>query len=124
MREILYFALFVIVIFFGWFFYTMNLNGTDLAFQSSDGEWADSEIQFKGRNFKSITFFFHLYKEKCNKPDVVLQRLTPKPEWYEIEHWFNDYNEPKWKIPLVEGNEKKRVQATIRSLFSAIVTMH
>ena len=77
---------------------------TNVKFQSSDKEWADSEVIFKGRNFESILFYFHLYKLKCNKPNVQLQRLTDKPNWYQIEHWLNDYDDLKWQVPLGEGN--------------------
>ena len=68
-------------------------------------QWADSEVTFKGRNFESILFYFHLYKLKCNKPNVELQRLTVKPEWYQIEHWLNNYEDLKWKVPLGVSNE-------------------
>ena len=72
--------------------------GTNVAFQSSDGEWADSEVLYKGRDFEGILFRFELYRTKCS-PQAKLQRTTPKPNWYEYNSWFNDYSSPKWYVP-------------------------
>ncbi|MEW6993139.1 hypothetical protein AADZ84_02585 [Colwelliaceae bacterium MEBiC 14330] len=85
-----------------WIFFS---SGTDVKYQSSDYGWADSEMLWKGRDFDSIVFYFHLYKEKCHKPNVVLQRLTDRPNWFEPEHWFNNYRDPKWQVPLAKGDE-------------------
>lgn len=73
-------------------------DGTNVAFQSSDNEWADSEILFKNRSFNGILFRFELYKLRC-APTAVLQRTTNRPHWYEFDNWFNSYSEPKWKVP-------------------------
>lgn len=73
-------------------------DGTNVAFQSSDGEWADSEVLFKGRDFKGILFRFELYRASCS-PNAQIQRITPKPNWYEYNNWFNDYSSPKWHVP-------------------------
>lgn len=73
-------------------------DGTNVAFQSSDGEWADSEILFKGRDFEGILFRFELYKAKCS-PYAKLQRTTQKPNWFEYDNLFNDYSSPKWNVP-------------------------
>ncbi len=62
-------------------------NGTDVAFQSSDGNWADREVLSKGRKFEQIVVLFELYKLKCNAPNAQLQRVTRKP----LSKWFNSY---------------------------------
>ena len=73
-------------------------NGTNVAFQSSDGKWADSEVLFKDRDFEVILVSFELYRAKCSS-QAQLQRTTPKPNWYEYNNWFNNYASPKWHVP-------------------------
>jgi len=73
-------------------------SGTNIAFQSSDGEWADSEVVFKGRDYEYIRESFEIYRANCS-PTSVLQRTTLKPKWYALDHWFNDYSSPKWQVP-------------------------
>lgn len=79
--------------------------GTDVMFQSSDKQWADSEVHFEGRNFKTVVVEFYLYRIKCNKPHVRLERLTKRPRWYTLKNLFNNYSDPKWQIPLGVGNK-------------------
>jgi len=74
--------------------------GTDLAFQSSDNGWADSEVQFKGRDFDSILSLFAGYKSRCERPDAVLQRTTDRPGPTSFTWWFDDFSQPKWTVPL------------------------
>jgi hypothetical protein len=81
------------------------LGPTWVKFQSSDGEWADSEILTKGRRFEDIATLFELYRSKCNSA-ASLQRTTRRPSWFTFEHWFNDYSEPKWLVPYAEGLPK------------------
>ena len=83
--------------FLAWF--VGAFSGTNVAFQSSDGEWADSEMMFKGRDFGSIQRGFEAYRNNCSATSV-LQRTTPKPKWHTLDHWFNDYNSPKWQVPF------------------------
>lgn len=52
-------------------------------FQSSDGKWADETVPTKGRDF------------------VVILRTTPQPAWFQLEYWFNDYDDPEWRVPYV-----------------------
>ena len=75
-----------------------TFKGTNVSFQSSDGEWADSEVLFKGREFQGIREGFETYRANCAR-DARLQRTTPKPKWNAFDHWFNDYSAPKWQVP-------------------------
>jgi hypothetical protein len=75
-----------------------GFSGTSVSFQSSDGHWADSEVLFKGRDYSAVRSYFEEYRAEC-APEVVLQRTTPHPPWYSIEHWFNNYAEAKWSVP-------------------------
>ena len=52
--------------------------GTNVAFQSSDGEWAGHEVLMKGLKFESIVVDFEAYKIKCNAQNAMLQRITNK----------------------------------------------
>ncbi len=81
------------------YFFLFYGYGTDVTFQSSDGRWADKEAQFKKRDFDSILTGFILYSD-CAGENVSLQRVTEKPKIYKPESWFNDYTEPKWKVPI------------------------
>ena len=52
--------------------------GTNVAFQSSDGEWAEIEVLMKSLKFESILIDFEAYKIKCNAQNAMLQRITNK----------------------------------------------
>src|SRR5690606_8455978 len=45
--------------------------------ESSDGEWTDSAIDRKGRNFMIVLRTFEFYKLEENKPALELLRVTP-----------------------------------------------
>jgi len=77
----------------GWFSGTGNVR-----FQSSNGEWTHREFRQKGEDFLWIATLFEAYRVKC-WPSAVLQRTTVRPTWHDWDHWFNDYSEPKWKVP-------------------------
>jgi hypothetical protein len=79
--------------------------GTNVAFQSSDGEWAQDEVLIKGRKFENILVDFEAYKIKCNAQNAVLQRITKKPSWYSPSHYYNNYQDPKWLVPYAEAYE-------------------
>ena len=81
------------------------LGPTSVSFQSSDGEWADGEVLMKGRDFEAVVVRFQLYRSKCNA-SALLQRTTRKPHWFTVEHWFNDYSEPKWLVPYADALPK------------------
>jgi hypothetical protein len=92
----------IVLLLFGAALWSVGFIGpTSVAFQSSDGEWEDSEVLFKGRKFEDVSPLFAEYRFRCN-PAVTLQRTTPRPPWYTLEHWFNDYSEPKWLVPYAE----------------------
>lgn len=82
--------------------YVFESQGTDFAYQTSDGNWADNEVLFKGRNFEGIVFGYELYKIVCNAPEVKLERITEKPSLFTVSWWFDDFDSPKWKIPKAE----------------------
>ena len=84
-----------------WFLYSTFCQGTNVLFQSSDGNWADRENLSKGRAFFAVVFLFESYKIKCNAV-TTLQRTTKRPTRGQWSHWFNDYSDPKWKISYNE----------------------
>ena len=78
------------------------LGPTWVKFQSSDGEWAESEVLMKGRRFEDVAMLFELYRSRCNSA-ASLQRTTGQPAWFTFQHWFNNYSEPKWLVSYAEG---------------------
>jgi len=84
---------------------SMVSKGTNVAFQSSDGEWARREVLMKGLVFEHIVVTFEAYKIKCNAQNATLQRITPKPSWYSARHYYNNYQDPKWLVPYAEAYE-------------------
>ena len=86
-------------------YHSMVSKGTNVAFQSSDGKWANREVLMKGHEFEQIAFLFEVYKIECEAPSVTLQRITPKPPWYSPRHYYNNYQEPKWLAPYAEAYE-------------------
>lgn len=93
-------AAFVIIALVGGYIF---LGNPDVTYRSSDGRWADSEIQFKGLKFERIVWSFEGYKLKCNAPSAVLKRATP-------EYWFNPFAWPsylsdrKWHVPYSDAH--------------------
>lgn len=55
-------------------FYVFGKPETNIRVQSSDGEWADGEVLFKGRDFESLVFTHELYKLACNAPSATIER--------------------------------------------------
>ncbi len=98
-----------LLIFWGFTMYIFESQGTDVAYQTSDGKWADNEVLFKGRNFDGIVFSYELYKIVCDTPNVKLERITDKPNIFTVSWWFDDFDSPKWKVlkanrhPNLEG---------------------
>ena len=83
----------------------MVSKGTNVAFESSDGEWASREVLMKGLLFENIVVSFEAYKIECAIQNATLQRITPKPPWYSPRHYYNNYQDPKWLVPYAEAHE-------------------
>ena len=94
------------LIIWGCFIYVFQSGGTSVAFQTSDGEWAESEVLFKGRTFEVVVLGYEMYKIACNLPNVELQRITKKPNPLVVTWWFDDFNNEKWKVPLADHHSK------------------
>lgn len=84
------------------------MKGTNVAFQSSDGEWALREVLIKGLAFEHILVSFDAYKIQCNAQNAKFQRITKKPSWSSPTHYFNNYQEPKWFVPYAEAHENTK----------------
>lgn len=78
-----------------------------VSFESSDGNWADREIQLKERDFESMVYFFSLYKLMCHAEDATLYRTTDKQIW-NIFYWPSYFTERKWVVPFKEPSPKIR----------------
>jgi hypothetical protein len=77
----------------------------DATFRSSDGGWADSEIQFHGRKFEYIVWNFEGYKLKCHAPNARLLRATPV-RWSNIFAWPSYLQDPKWRVPYSDSHSE------------------
>ena len=100
-RKVINIVAVLILIFFSLLVpFTSIISGTSVSFQSSDGQWSDSESLGKGRKFETVVMLFEAYKIKCNVSNATLQRTTPKPENLTLENFFNDYEASKWQVPL------------------------
>lgn len=53
----------------------------------------------KGLIFENIVVSFEAYKIECAAQNATLQRITPKPPWYSLRHYYNNYQNPKWLVP-------------------------
>jgi hypothetical protein len=74
----------------------------DVSFRTSDANWADSEINSKGRDFESIVFNFERYKLSCSAPEAVLLRTTPRI-WINVFAWPAFASERKWRVPYADA---------------------
>ncbi|MBI1329311.1 MAG: hypothetical protein GC166_05345 [Alphaproteobacteria bacterium] len=79
------------------------LSFPDAQFRSSDGGWADTEDQAKGRTFDTVVWNFEGYKLKCNAPKAVLVRTT-KQTWFNIFAWRSYLTNPKWRVPYSDAH--------------------
>jgi len=70
----------------------------DVAFESSESNWADQEVLFKGRDFEGILGLFEKYKASCGLPNATLYRTT-EPTWYNVFGWWSYWHDAKWKVP-------------------------
>ncbi len=68
---------------------------TNVAFQTSDGNWAEQEILFKGCDFKMIVCQYEAYKYRCNPlsaPHFPILRFPPiiahKPAAQQLQQTF------------------------------------
>lgn len=74
-----------------------HIHSPDVKFESSDGKWSDSEMQFKGRTYKSVIASFNNYKKQCNAPATKIFRVS-KFNFYNIFAWPNYFFDEKWKV--------------------------
>ena len=74
--------------------------GTDVVYISSDGKWSERQMVYRNREFKDIVSSFEEYKNKCNAPDVKLERLRSRPEWIVLSSWVNNQSDTKDNVPL------------------------
>ncbi|MCR9093311.1 MAG: hypothetical protein NXI30_03755 [bacterium] len=77
--------------------------GTSVEFQSSDAGWHDGEVLSKGRDFADVSALFEGYKRRCERPDANLERTVEKPTPLALSWWFDNYDDPKWRVPFAES---------------------
>ena len=80
----------------GWIIYRPAVR-----FESSDGKWGDHELPLKGRCFDEIVYYFEKYKLRCNAPEVMMVRTTPK-NLLNIFGWPSYLFDEKWKLEYRE----------------------
>ena len=90
-------------------YHSMVSKGTNVAYQSSDGKWANREVLMKGHKFEQIVFLFEVYKIECDAQNAALQRITPRPPWYSPRHYYNNYREPKWLVPYAAADKHAKI---------------
>ena len=97
-KSVKYFLIFTLLYAVGcWFFWP------SASFESSDVNWGDRELPLKNRDFDSMSFFFELYKIKCNAKEAILYRTTQTQYW-NIFHWPSYLLEKKWLIPYKDAS--------------------
>lgn len=82
-----------------------TFSNPDAAFRSSDGKWADSELQVKGRNFEVIVENFERYELQCRARNSMLLRSTPE-HWFNVFAWYSYWTDPKWRIPYSNAHSE------------------
>lgn len=70
----------------------------DVDFRSSDSQWADSEIQSKGRTFEIVVANFEAYRLMCEAPTAKLVRTT-ETFWINIFALPSYLTDKKWQVP-------------------------
>ena len=66
-------------------------------FESSDGEFADTECPTKGCDFNCVQRRFELYKEWKHDNSIVLYRTRKQPWWSPWE-WEELLTHPRWRL--------------------------
>ena len=75
-----------------------SFGARDVSFESSEGDWADSEVLFKGRDYEMILALFEKYKSSCGRPNATLFRITEQ-NWYNVIAWWSYIHDAKWTVP-------------------------
>lgn len=81
----------------GWFVWE-GFVATNVAFESSEGVWSDSEVLVKGRDYAAVLVSFEQFKKQCGNRTATLYRTT-KTNPFNIFEWWSYANDPKWKVP-------------------------
>lgn len=82
-------------------------------FESSDGAWWDSTINFKDRDFIYIKREFQEYQTKCKKPTAILVRTTSiNPLAVTSWPWY--LLKPEWRVPYLPAQKLKNEAAGSR----------
>jgi len=84
-----------------WFLYFAFGQGTNINYESSDGNWRDGESLSKSRGFEAVLFYFEQYRLKCNS-EAELYRVTDREDATFTENLFNRYSKLKWQVPYRE----------------------
>lgn len=71
------------------------LGSVNVSFESSKGDWQDSEMLHKGREYKMIAAQFEFYKIECGAHDATLVRTTAQNP-FNLFAWYNYWTDPKW----------------------------
>lgn len=71
------------------------LGRVDVAFESSSGQWADSEMLYKGVDFELIE---RRFRSECPKTSASLVRTTAF-NGYNPFAWPSWFTDPKWRVP-------------------------
>ncbi|GAA5215344.1 hypothetical protein ACFSJ3_11840 [Corallincola platygyrae] len=88
------------------YIYLFQPHKTQVRFQTSDGVLSLSEG--KDQSFYGVVITYETYKWHCGIDALELRRITPKPDFFQLEWWFDNFDEPKWKVPLVDPKFDQR----------------
>lgn len=78
-----------------------SISEVDTEYEGSESKWRSYEMNFKGRDYVTVIRLFETYKIKCDKPELVLFRVTPDTE---LPFYRSIFQSPKWRIPYKEKN--------------------
>ncbi|MFN3809427.1 MAG: hypothetical protein ACK4S6_02315 [Roseateles asaccharophilus] len=73
------------------------LGRVNVAFESSAGDWADTEVLMKGRDYAMIAAGFARYQRSCGSHASLL-RTTPM-RVHHVFSWPSYAMDPKWQVP-------------------------
>jgi hypothetical protein len=89
----------------------------DAFFQSSDANWADSELLWKGRDFRTVVIRFELYRIQCDAPDASLIRTSIRNP-VNVFAWYNYLTDSKWLVPYGQRDD------SIETYYPAVHSEH
>jgi len=89
-------------------------------YESSNREYSDIEVPWKGRHLETVEKFFDEYKNETKNTSVKLC-LTSKRVWYAPNLWIDNLTNRRWSLPFMEPSAHPSREYQINKMREEII---